>query len=330
MDRKRILLWVGAAAVGSAALAQLLPAERSVSEPPARKVSPQEVLKGASERFAALPLREAIGKARGELFGPRSWTPAAPVVAQRPVAPVPEKPVAPPIPYRVAGQVVAEDGMRVVLSKGDRVFQLRQGETTEEGYRLDSIAPHAIGFTYVPLGLKQELQIAGMGLDLPVRSVAAAPQPQATPAQQAPTQPAPKESADVASGAAQLRFEGPQQVRAGTPFDVALKLTSAQPVRAMPLQLSFDAKRLEPLAVRAGDLFPGGSFTYRVNPSGSIFVGASGSGRTAIDTNFLIVTFRPIASGPAELKVSSLLLQGAAGRTIVHEPPQAFRAAIVQ
>jgi hypothetical protein len=242
---------------------------------------------------------------------------------------VPERPAAPPIPYRIAGQVVAGEGMRVVLSKGERVFELRQGETTEDGYRLDAITPHALSFTYMPLGLKQELQLAGMGLELPAtRSVAAAPASAPAAAAKAPArEESPQEGPPRT---AQLRFEGPQQVRAGTPFDVALKLTSPQPVRAMPLQLSFDAKRLEPLAVRAGDLFPGGSFTYRVNPNGSIFVGASGSGRAAVDTNFLIVTFRPIASGPAELKVSSLLLQGAAGRTIVHEPPQAFRAAIVQ
>jgi hypothetical protein len=82
--------------------------------------------------------------------------------------------------------------------------------------------------------------------------------------------------------------------------------------------------------VRAGDLFAGGTFSYRVNPSGSIFVGASGPGRAASNSDSLIVTFRPIASGPAELKVSSLLLQGDAGGTIAHEPPAAFRAAVVQ
>jgi len=53
---------------------------------------------------------------------------------------------------------------------------------------------------------------------------------------------------------------------------VALKLTSDQPVRASPLQLSFDAKLLEAVAVRPGGFFSDGSFTYRVNPGGSIFV----------------------------------------------------------
>ena len=56
-----------------------------------------------------------------------------------------------------------------------------------------------------------------------------------------------------------------------------------------------------------------------------------GIGEAAVaGADSLIVTFRPIASGPAELKVSSLLLQGDAGGTIAHEPPAAFRAAILQ
>lgn len=324
VDRKRILLWLGVAGVGTAALAQLLPAESPVS-PPERNASAGAQTKPAAERFAALPSREAIGRPQGELFGARPSAPTVPVAARRAIPQAPERPAPPPIPYRVAGQVVAEDGMRVVLSKGDRVFEVRPGETLEEGFRVDAIAPHSVVFTYVPLGTTQEVAVSGAGLDLPqpTRSVAA-------PAQPARPSSSSEKSEDAAPRTAQLRFEGPHEVRAGRPFDVALKLTSQQPVRAMPMQLSFDAKRLEPLAVRAGDLFAGGSFTYRVNPSGSIFVGASGSGRAAADTDFLIVTFRPIGSGPAELKVSSLLLQGTAGRAIAHEPPQAFRAAIVQ
>lgn len=224
--------------------------------------------------------------------------------------------------------------MRVVLLKGDRVYEVREGETLEDGYRLDAIQPRGLSFTYVPLGAKQEIAVSGPALEIPAPRVAEAPtRAQPVPVSQPASpsaQPAPSVEPAAAPSTAQLRFEGPQEVHAGKPFDVALKITSQQPVRAMPMQLSFDAKRLEPLSVRAGELFAGGSFTYRVNPSGSIFVGASGSGRAAANTDSLIVTFRPIASGAAELKVSSLLVQGAAGRTIAHEPPQAFRAAVVQ
>jgi hypothetical protein len=133
------------------------------------------------------------------------------------------------------------------------------------------------------------------------------------------------------AGPAQLRFEGPGQVSAGKPFNVALKVTSGQAVRASPLQLSFDAKLLEPVNVRAGGFFAGGNFSYRVGPAGSIFVGASGKGAVPADAEFLIVTFKPIQAGStAELKLSSLILQGAAGRAIVHDQPAAFRTAVVQ
>jgi hypothetical protein len=315
VKRKRILWWLGLASVGAAAAAQFIPAPAPATAPLARRAERGEAPNSSAAALAALPAREAIGKPQGELFGPRSWAP--PKAAERAVA-IPEKPAPPPIPYRIAGQVIGENGMRVVLSKGDRVFEVRQGETLEDGYRVEAITPQSVTFSYVPLGVRQEVQVAGTPLDLstPARSAAAAPKPAQRPTGNVDT--------------AQLRFEGPQEVQAGKPFDVALKLTSPQPVRALPMQLSFDAKHLEPLAVRAGELFAGGSFTYRVNANGSIFVGASGSGRAALDSNLLVVTFRPIASGPAELKVSSLQLQGAAGRTIAHEPPQAFRAAIVE
>jgi hypothetical protein len=154
-----------------------------------------------------------------------------------------------------------------------------------------------------------------------IATASAAPVPASTPEQS---------SAAGASRPAQLRWEGPERVQAGSNFNVALKLTSDQPVRASPLQLSFDAKLLEAVAVRPGGFFSDGSFTYRVNPGGSIFVGASGTGGVATDAEFLIVTFRPIRSGAAELKLSSVVLQGAAGRAIAHEPPAAFRTAIIQ
>jgi hypothetical protein len=83
--------------------------------------------------------------------------------------------------------------------------------------------------------------------------------------------------------------------------------------------------------VRAGGFFADGMFSYRVNPGGSIFVGASGKGAVPADAELLVVTFRPILPGAtAELTLSSLILQGASGRTIAHDRPAAFRTAIVQ
>jgi hypothetical protein len=168
--------------------------------------------------------------------------------------------------------------------------------------------------------------VSGLRLEIPTDNVAlaGASAPQTTSAPQA------RSAAAQEPQPAQLRWEGPRQVHTGTNFDVALKLTSAEPVRALPLQLTYDAKLLEPVAVRPGQLFAEGRFTYRVNPKGQIFIGATVDDAAPADADFLVVTFKPLTSGDAELKLAAAALQGAAGRAITHKAPGAFRTAIVQ
>ena len=318
MNRNRLLGLLVIA--GAAAAAVSLAPPSSSPEPEAARVPSRESGEASAPGpLAALPERETMGKRRGEAFAARSWTPppsraptAAPVAA-----PVP---VPPPVPYRVAGQVVRGDGAHVVLAKGDAVLAVREGDTLDGGYRVESIAEDRVTLHYLPLDVRHNLAVVStLGLDAPpARTALTAPEPGAAPVA-------------LAGRPAQLRWEGPKEVRAGDTFNVALKVTSTQPVRASPLQLGFDAKLLEPVDVRAGGFFAGGMFSYRVNRAGSIFVGASGKGAVATDAEILVVTFRPIRAGAtAELTVSSLLLQGAAGRAIAHDRPAAFRTTIVQ
>jgi hypothetical protein len=314
LRKKRILGLLVVAGAGVVAASLLLP-ERP--QPDSAQPAKTEARTASSDgRFAALPSRDAIGKPRGELFGFRSWAPSRPVVRAGPAA-APAAPAPPPMPYRIAGQVVHDGTARVVLARDDRVLTVREGEMLDDNYRVESIKADGVTLVYLPLGVREQLPVtATLKLDTPaVATASAAPE---------------TSSAAGGSRPAQLRWEGPERVQAGNNFNVALKLTSDQPVRASPLQLSFDAKLLEAVAVRPGGFFSDGSFTYRVNPGGSIFVGASGTGGAAADAEFLIVTFRPIRSGAAELKLSSLVLQGATGRAIAHEAPAAFRTAIIQ
>jgi hypothetical protein len=317
LRKKRILGLLVVAGAGVVVASLLLPDR---PQPDSAQPAKTEARSSSSDgRFAALPSRDAIGKPRGELFGFRSWAPSRPVVRAAPVAAPAAAP--PPMPYRIAGQVVHDGTARVVLARDDRVLTVREGEMLDDDYRVESIKADGVTLVYLPLGVREQLPVtAAMKLDTPAIATASAV-PASTPEQS---------SAAGASRPAQLRWEGPERVQAGSNFNVALKLTSDQPVRASPLQLSFDAKLLEAVAVRPGGFFSDGSFTYRVNPGGSIFVGASGTGGVATDAEFLIVTFRPIRSGAAELKLSSVVLQGAAGRAIAHEPPAAFRTAIIQ
>jgi hypothetical protein len=111
---------------------------------------------------------------------------------------------------------------------------------------------------------------------------------------------------------------------------VALRVSSDQPLRATPMQLRYEPELLEAIGVRAGKFFGGSNFSYRVNPDGSIFVGATGQGMTpGADAELVVVTFKPIKAGTtAEVTLSSVALQGAAGRALAHNQVAAFRTDI--
>jgi hypothetical protein len=315
--KKRLLGW--AVLVGGAAAAAFwapLPQDAPAPVAANRGSESAAATPGADKTLGTqLPARESIGKRRSELFSAQSWAPPP-----RPAAPVaeaaPPAPTAPPMPYRVAGRVVHDGVAHVVLAKGDRVLTVRQGDTLDDGYRVDAIGRDGVTLTYLPLNLPQQLAVT-VALEDENPRVAAAPPP----AQ-------PKVLAD--SRPAQLRLEGPARIRAGDAFHVALKVTSDQAVRSAPVQLSFDARLLEAVDVRRGGFFADGIFSFRINPSGSIFIGAAGKGAVPADAEFFVVTFKPVRIGAAELKLSSVLLQGAAGRAIAHDQPATLRTSIVQ
>jgi hypothetical protein len=261
--------------------------------------------------------RGALGKVRADLFAPRDAPrpKPAPVVATPPETSAAPPP--PPMPYRVAGQVTVGGRGEVLLTKGDRVFTVRPGDTLEDGYRVEAIESNRLTLMYTPLGTAHTL---------PLSSALEPQTPASSPKLQPPS---PQQQAAIPSGPAQLRWLGPENVAAGRPFEVVLKLTSAEPVGSLPLELSYDAKLLEPVAVRAGAFFAGGKFSYRVARGGSILIGATTSAAAAADVDFLVVTFRAIRAGAtAELKVASIELTNDQGAGIEHVPPKAFRTSI--
>jgi hypothetical protein len=344
--RIKTRLWIFAGGAAVAVLAWFAPPANEDVAAPAKAGAGSANAPAAqreASRLAALPRRAPIGEQRGELFGSKTWTP--PVAAARPAAaPPPAEPVAPPNPYKVAGTLVQAGAKRVYLVKGDRVYEANQGDDLDDGYRVDSIAVDHVVLLYVPLGKKEELAIAStLGADIALASTAPAPAPRVVPVPGAAPAPrfAPESAAPVAPAAsasagssdhatpAELRWEGPGTVRAGASFTVALRVSSDQPLRATPMQLRYEPELLEAVGVRAGKFFGEGNFSYRVNPDGSIFVGATGQGMApGADAELVVVTFKPIKPGATEVKLSSVALQGAAGRALAHNQVGAFRTDI--
>jgi hypothetical protein len=269
----------------------------------------------------ALPDRPALNEPQAELFGSQSWQAPPPKLAARAPA---AAPALPPNPYRFAGKLLQDGALQVLLSQGDRVFPAKPGETLDGGYRVEAIRETEVTLLYLPLGQRERIPVnSQLGAGEPLAEASAPSAPVA-----APTAPA----AGSGNQPARLAWQGPEQVRTGAPFSVALRVTSEQPLQSSPMQLSFDPAVLEPLAVRPGRFFGAAdrNFSYRVNPQGSIFVGASGRGAAAAaDAELLVVTFKPVKPAPAaELSIASLNLQGPAGRPIAFDRLSAYRTTI--
>ena len=288
--RKKLLialLITGAAALAASWLPVAPPVSISSDAPQARQVAGKDPVVWQE--------RAQLGEPRGNLFGVPA-APAAPVAA---APPAPAAPTPPPMPYRFAGRVVREGVTQLLLAKENDVLPVREGDTLEGGYRVESIGAEEVTLLYLPLGVRQRLSASGGALG---------------------------------SRTAQVRWQGPERVKAGEPFTVTLRVTSEEALRASPLEVSFDVELLEPVSVRAGKLFAEG-FAYRTGSDGTIVVGPSGrardAGHVAADAELVVFVFKPLRpAAAAELKLTSLVLQGAAGKPIPAEQPGAYRAAI--
>jgi len=262
------------------------------------------------------PDRSGLARSRGELFG------APPPPPQQVVAtPVAAAPVAPPVPYRFAGMVLKGSEAEFMVTKGDLVFPVKVGDTLDGMYRVESIGAEGIELLYLPLGTKDRIVVSSVfdaGNATPVVAGGPAAVAESAAIQKSDGKPA------------QLRWEGPGQVQAGASFSVALRVSTQEPLRAAPMQLRFEPEVLEAVNVRPGKFFGKGSFSYRVNAEGSIFVGATSEPvAPGADAELVIVTFKPLKRGAtAELNMSALSLQGEAGRAISHERVTSFRTAI--
>jgi hypothetical protein len=313
---------LAALACAGVAAIQLLPDESPRSDGgSATMATASEPGSAMAEIKLAVPApREGLKSQQGDMF---DTTAAPPAGTSSPDGPsVPSAPAAPAVPYRFAGHVVREEIPQVVLARGNRVVIARKGEVLEDGYRVESIAPDGVTLLAPSRGKRTVLTL------LPSRAESRSPATAPSSSEQDADE---NEERASATHPVRLHWEGPQRVQAGNTFDVVLKITSNQTVRNSPMQLSFDSRMLELVAVRAGEFVADGSFTYRANPRGTIFVGALGKGAAAADADFLVVTFKPIRSGGvAELAISSIALEGNEGSAVVHEPVAAFRTSITE
>ncbi len=133
-----------------------------------------EVSRAAKPRSAAKPPASAedldLAQLRrvpkpeepANLFETKSWyVPPPPPPPAKPAPPPP--PTAPPLPFSYLGQY--QDGTKPVifLVRGDRVLTVSAGDVIEGTYRVDGIAGRTLSMTYLPLNIRQTLDIGAAG-----------------------------------------------------------------------------------------------------------------------------------------------------------------------
>ena len=71
---------------------------------------------------------------------------------------VAEKPAAPPLPFRFFGRLTEKGQTDVFVMQGDELIAIKPGQKIGD-YRVDQIADASISFTYLPMKMKQTLEI---------------------------------------------------------------------------------------------------------------------------------------------------------------------------
>lgn len=97
--------------------------------------------------------RQRLPKNEKDMFAGKSWFVPPP-------PPKAELPTAPPLPFVYMGKL-AEEGekMVILLTKQNRSYQVREGDVLDNTYRVDEVQPPVMTLTYLPLNIKQTIQI---------------------------------------------------------------------------------------------------------------------------------------------------------------------------
>jgi hypothetical protein len=97
------------------------------------------------------------------LFAPHSWyvaPPPPPPAAVSLVPSPPPPPTAPPLPFTFMGSYKMADATPVFyLTVGDRVFDVKIGDTLDNTYSVDGVQGGQLLLTYMPLKIQQTLAV---------------------------------------------------------------------------------------------------------------------------------------------------------------------------
>jgi hypothetical protein len=144
------------------------PAKTDASAPAPR--SPRRAGTNGQRALHALYLlthRVSDSASASALFAAHSWysppppPPPVPSMSAAQVAAL-QVPTAPPLPFAFMGSYTPDGSTPVFfLTQGDRVYDVRIGDTLDATYSVDSFANGQLVLTYKPLKIQQQLSVGG-------------------------------------------------------------------------------------------------------------------------------------------------------------------------
>jgi hypothetical protein len=139
------------------------PKESNTLETSAREPVKEKEHLASTEMTSAILLvdqlkRPAFSDTVKDMFLSKSWY--VPPPPPKIIAAPPPVPTAPPFTYQYIGKMLEETNHPAVfLENKSRIFIVRAGDKLDSQYRVDAIDPPVMTLTYLPLDLKQTVQI---------------------------------------------------------------------------------------------------------------------------------------------------------------------------
>ncbi|HLP97444.1 MAG TPA: hypothetical protein VK149_03255 [Sideroxyarcus sp.] len=131
--------------------------ENTLPAVPARaRMQPVATLHVELERLAR-PQQAEMEPTVGNVFGATSWYVPPPTVLAFEPPPPPPPPGAPPLPFAYLGRYEDAPTRLVILTKGEQLYTVAEGEVIENTYRVERVTAAAVELTYLPLNIRQTL-----------------------------------------------------------------------------------------------------------------------------------------------------------------------------
>jgi hypothetical protein len=107
---------------------------------------------------ATLRSKETARRPARDAFGSKSFYVAPPPTPVRADA-APPPPSAPPLPFRYVGLIQEEGALTLFLESGERLYSVKVGDVIDGNYRVEEISPQGVEFLYLPMNMRQSLNI---------------------------------------------------------------------------------------------------------------------------------------------------------------------------